>query len=105
MAIKKELEEKFLNAITKYHLHLANVYKKYISDEGSISVYRTFTGKELCFNPEECRELSRYDIIKSYNNMAGLDQIEVKMETRKLMCQKLNNKFRRLGFKELRCKI
>ena len=105
MTTKKELEERFLKAITKYHLHLADAHKKYTPDWGTISVYLTFTGKELGFNSEECRELSRYGIIKSYANMAGLDQIEVNKETRYLMCQKLNSKLRRLGFKELRCKI
>ena len=105
MITKKELEERFLKAVTKYHLHLADAHKKYTPDCGTISVYLTFTGKELGFKPEECRELSRYGIIKSYANMAGLDQIEVNKETRKLMCQKLNSKFRRLGLKELRCKI
>ena len=105
MTTKKELEERFLKAITKYHLHLADAHKKYTPDWATISVHLTFTGKELGFNSEECKELSKYGIIKSYANMAGLDQIEVNKETRKLMCQKLNSKLRRLGFKELRCKI
>ena len=105
MTTKKELEERFLKSITKYHLHLADAHKKYTPDWGTISVHLTFTGRELGFNPEECRELSRYGIINDYANMGGLDQVEVKLETRKLMCKKMNSKLKRLGFKELRCEI
>jgi len=102
---KKELEERFFKAITKYHLHLAGAHKKYTPDWGAITVFLTFTGRELGFNSDECEELFRYGIIKEYANTAGLDQIEIKLETRKLMCQKMNDKLRRLGFKELRCRI
>ena len=105
MTTKKELEERFLKTITKYHLHLADAHKAYTPDWGIISTHLTFTGKELGFNSDECRELVKYGIIESYSNYAGLDQIEIKLETRKLMCKKMNSKLRRLGFKELKCEV
>ena len=105
MTTKKGLEERFLKVITKYHLHLADAHKGYTSDFGLIFVHVTFTGRELGFNSEECRELAKYGIVESYSNYAGLDQIEIKLETRKLMCKKMNSKLTRLGFKELRCVV
>jgi hypothetical protein len=103
---KKELEERYLKTLTKYYLHLVDVHFKHktIDDWGSVYVAVTHTGKELGFNPEECKELKKYNIVEDYSNYAGLDQISLKKETQKLMCAKMNNKFRRLGFKELRCR-
>ena len=97
-----DLEKKFRKTIIEF-LRRVDLHNKETDDWGQTHVHSLFDPREFGLTSKECLELVRLGVLERYHNHANLHQIYLSEELRKEIRQKMNAKFRRRGFKELRC--